>query len=33
MEVSGDPDGSLEVGGKLPRLMQEAYRKLGLAGD
>lgn len=28
LEVEGDPDGSLESGGKLPQLMQEAYRKL-----
>ena len=28
MEVEGDPDGSLEFGGKLPQLMQDAYRKL-----
>jgi sugar phosphate isomerase/epimerase len=28
LEVNGDPDGSLEVGGKLPRLMQDAFRKL-----
>jgi len=28
MEVEGDPDGSLEFGGKLPQLMQQAYRKL-----
>jgi sugar phosphate isomerase/epimerase len=33
LEVEGDPDGSLESGGKLPQLMQEAYRKLEASED
>ncbi len=33
MEIDGDPDGSPEFGGKIPGLMQEAYRKLELFED
>jgi len=28
MEINGDPDGAPEFAGKLPQLMQEAFRKL-----
>lgn len=30
MEVAGDPDGSPEFGRKVPGLMQDAYRQLGV---
>jgi sugar phosphate isomerase/epimerase len=33
MEIDGDPDGSPGFGGKIPGLMQEAYRKLELFED